>query len=243
MAACPPSKRARARRIRIRRIRLTALLVVLAAIAVVLGYQSLASSSSSAASPFDSPRSDHRACTRRSAARHAVAGTWPSGCPDRRGSGSGRPEPASGCDRKRREGDDGLPRAPRPSAPARSGRPGDHSHGRRRRRHRPPSRTAGVGRDHCCGRRDDRAAGAAGAAGAVGEQHRRSSGALELRLHGAVRCPDECHRTVAGNDPNPLHRSERLRRRNRLDCRRPDAHRRSGDAAAGVRGRSSPRRA
>ena len=66
-------KRARARRIRIRRIRVTALLVVLAAIVAVLGYQSLASSSSSAASPLEILRSDHRG-----AFGEALAGTvWP----------------------------------------------------------------------------------------------------------------------------------------------------------------------
>jgi serine-type D-Ala-D-Ala carboxypeptidase (penicillin-binding protein 5/6) len=48
------------RRIRIRRIRAASLLVVIAAIAAALGYQSLASSSSTAASPVDVPRSEHR---------------------------------------------------------------------------------------------------------------------------------------------------------------------------------------
>jgi D-alanyl-D-alanine carboxypeptidase len=47
------------RRIRIRRIRVAGLLVVIAAIAAALGYQS-ASSSSTAASPTDVPRSEHR---------------------------------------------------------------------------------------------------------------------------------------------------------------------------------------
>jgi zinc D-Ala-D-Ala carboxypeptidase len=49
------SKRARptTRRIRIRRIRVAGLLVVIAAIAAALGYQSLASSSSTAAAPID----------------------------------------------------------------------------------------------------------------------------------------------------------------------------------------------
>jgi hypothetical protein len=47
------------RRVRIRRIRVAGLLVVIAAIAA-LGYQSLASSSSTATSPFDVPRSEHR---------------------------------------------------------------------------------------------------------------------------------------------------------------------------------------
>jgi zinc D-Ala-D-Ala carboxypeptidase len=48
------------RRIRIRRKRLAGLLVVIAAIAAALGYQSLASSSSTAASPIDVLRSEHR---------------------------------------------------------------------------------------------------------------------------------------------------------------------------------------
>jgi D-alanyl-D-alanine carboxypeptidase len=48
------------RRIRIRRIRATGLLVVFAATAAALGYQSLASSSSTAAIPVDAPRSEHR---------------------------------------------------------------------------------------------------------------------------------------------------------------------------------------
>ena len=47
-------------RIRIRRIRVAGLLVVIAAIAAALGYQSLASSSSTAASPFDVLRGEHR---------------------------------------------------------------------------------------------------------------------------------------------------------------------------------------
>jgi hypothetical protein len=46
------------RRIRIRRIRVAGLLVVIAAIGAVVGYQSLASPT--AASPTDVPRSDHR---------------------------------------------------------------------------------------------------------------------------------------------------------------------------------------
>ena len=49
------------RRIRIRRIRVAGLLVVVAAIAAALGYRSLASSSSTAASPVDVLRSEHRA--------------------------------------------------------------------------------------------------------------------------------------------------------------------------------------
>jgi zinc D-Ala-D-Ala carboxypeptidase len=48
------------RRIRIRRILAAGLLVVIAAIAADLGYQVLASSSSTAASPIDVPRSEHR---------------------------------------------------------------------------------------------------------------------------------------------------------------------------------------
>jgi D-alanyl-D-alanine carboxypeptidase len=56
------SKRPRTttRRIRIRRIRVAGLLVVIAAIAAALGYQLLASSSSTAASPIDVLRSEHR---------------------------------------------------------------------------------------------------------------------------------------------------------------------------------------
>jgi D-alanyl-D-alanine carboxypeptidase len=48
------------RRIRIRSIRVAGLLVVVAAIAVTLGYQFLASSSSTVASPIDVLRSEHR---------------------------------------------------------------------------------------------------------------------------------------------------------------------------------------
>ena len=56
------SKRARTktRRIRIRRIRVAGLLVVITAIAAALGYQLSASSSSTAASPIDVLRSEHR---------------------------------------------------------------------------------------------------------------------------------------------------------------------------------------
>jgi D-alanyl-D-alanine carboxypeptidase len=52
--------RATTRRVRIRKIRVACLLVVIAAIAAALGYQSLASSSSTAASPADVLRSEHR---------------------------------------------------------------------------------------------------------------------------------------------------------------------------------------
>ncbi len=48
------------RRIRVRRIRAAGLLVVIAAIAAPLAYQSLASSSSTAASPIDVLRGEHR---------------------------------------------------------------------------------------------------------------------------------------------------------------------------------------
>jgi zinc D-Ala-D-Ala carboxypeptidase len=48
------------RRIRIRRIRVAGLLVVIAAIAAALGYQSLASSSSTVVSPIDVFRGEHR---------------------------------------------------------------------------------------------------------------------------------------------------------------------------------------
>jgi D-alanyl-D-alanine carboxypeptidase len=56
------SERARTttRRVRIRRIHVAGLLVVIAGIAAVFGYQSLASSSSTAASPIDVPRGEHR---------------------------------------------------------------------------------------------------------------------------------------------------------------------------------------
>jgi serine-type D-Ala-D-Ala carboxypeptidase (penicillin-binding protein 5/6) len=60
------------RRIRIRKIRVAGLLVVIAAIAV-LGYKLLASSSSTAESPVDVPRSEHRG-----ARGEALPGTvWP----------------------------------------------------------------------------------------------------------------------------------------------------------------------
>jgi zinc D-Ala-D-Ala carboxypeptidase len=52
--------RAPIRRIRIRRLRVAGLLVVIAAIAAPLAYQSLASSSSTAASPIDVVRGDRR---------------------------------------------------------------------------------------------------------------------------------------------------------------------------------------
>jgi hypothetical protein len=52
--------RTRTRRIRIRRIRAAGLLVVIAAIAAALGYQSLASSSSTAAPPIDVLRNEFR---------------------------------------------------------------------------------------------------------------------------------------------------------------------------------------
>ncbi len=52
-------------------------------------------------------------CAWRSADQHGVAGTWPSRVrPDRTVAGPRRPEPARGSDRQRREGDDGLSRAP-----------------------------------------------------------------------------------------------------------------------------------
>ncbi|HYR15918.1 MAG TPA: hypothetical protein VEQ67_17135, partial [Mycobacterium sp.] len=56
------SNRARTttRRIRIRKIRVAVLLVVIAAIAAALGYQLLATSSSTAASPIDVLRGEHR---------------------------------------------------------------------------------------------------------------------------------------------------------------------------------------
>src|SRR5215217_9766722 len=52
--------RTRTRRIRVRRIRVAGLLVVIAAIAASLGSHLLPSSSSTAASPIDAFRSEHR---------------------------------------------------------------------------------------------------------------------------------------------------------------------------------------
>jgi D-alanyl-D-alanine carboxypeptidase len=57
---CSQPARTTTRRIRIRWIRVAGLLVVIAAIAAALGYQLLASSSSTAASPIDVLRSEHR---------------------------------------------------------------------------------------------------------------------------------------------------------------------------------------
>src|SRR2546425_3922428 len=59
MTYCEPA-RTTTRRIRIRRIRVAGLLVVIAAIAAALGYQLLASSSSTAASPIEVLRGEHR---------------------------------------------------------------------------------------------------------------------------------------------------------------------------------------
>jgi zinc D-Ala-D-Ala carboxypeptidase len=55
-----PPARTTSRRIRTRRIRVAGLLGVIAAIAAALGYQSLASSFSTAASPIDVLRGEHR---------------------------------------------------------------------------------------------------------------------------------------------------------------------------------------
>src|SRR2546421_11956756 len=62
MASVTYSKPARTTtsRIRIRKIRVAGMLVVIAAIAAALGYRLLASSSSTAASPIDVLRSEHR---------------------------------------------------------------------------------------------------------------------------------------------------------------------------------------
>jgi zinc D-Ala-D-Ala carboxypeptidase len=59
MTHSEPARRT-SRRIRIRRIRVAGLLVVVAAIAAALGYQLPASSSSTAASPIDVLRGEHR---------------------------------------------------------------------------------------------------------------------------------------------------------------------------------------
>ena len=94
-------------------MRVAGLLVVIAAIAAVLGYQLLASSSSTAASPVDILRSEHRG-----ALGEAPPSTvWPADgqaafVQRRTVAGPRRPEPARGCNRQRREGDDGLSRAP-----------------------------------------------------------------------------------------------------------------------------------
>src|SRR5438876_9959449 len=60
MTYCEPARTTTRRRIRIRTIRVVILLVVIAAIAAALGYQLLASSSSTAASPIDVLRREHR---------------------------------------------------------------------------------------------------------------------------------------------------------------------------------------
>jgi zinc D-Ala-D-Ala carboxypeptidase len=57
---CSEPARRTIHRTRIRRSRVAGLLFVIAAIAAVLGYQSLASSSSPTASPVDVPRGEHR---------------------------------------------------------------------------------------------------------------------------------------------------------------------------------------
>ncbi len=59
MTYCEPARTTTRRRIRIRTIRVAGLLVVIAAIAAALGYQLLASSSSTAESPVDVLRSEH----------------------------------------------------------------------------------------------------------------------------------------------------------------------------------------
>ena len=61
------------RRIRIRRIRVAGLLVVFAAIAAALGYQSLASSSSTAAPPIDVLRGEHPRALGESRSEHRGA--------------------------------------------------------------------------------------------------------------------------------------------------------------------------
>jgi len=96
-------------------------------------------------------------------------------------------------------------------------RAAQHTHRRRCRRHRPPARTARVGRVHRRRRAIDRTTGAPGTAAAVGEQHRRGSGALGRRLGGPLCGRDECYCTVAGHEPHSLHRPERLRRRHCVD--------------------------
>ena len=207
--------------------------VVIAAIAA-LGYQSRASLSSTAASPVDVRRSEHRGA-RRSAAQHGVAGTRPSRVrPNRTLAGPCRPEPAPGCNRQRREGDDGLSRA-------RTTRYGSARTARRSRSPTPmsPTPTAGA---------DSRSRSCPSPPGAIDRtrrpcRHRCCRRRTTLPrfwrdgtpLGGPVCCPDERHRTVAGDDPHPLHRPQRLRRR--TPCRLPPTRcaLSIGDGSAGVR--------
>src|SRR5438552_13789270 len=73
MTYCEPARTTTRRRIRIRKIRVAGLLVVIAAIAASLGYQLLASSSSTATSPLDVLRGE-----RRGAPGEALSSTvWP----------------------------------------------------------------------------------------------------------------------------------------------------------------------
>ena len=60
MTYTEPARRRTIHRTRIRRIRVAGLLVVIAAISAVLGYQSLASSPSTATLPIDAPRGEQR---------------------------------------------------------------------------------------------------------------------------------------------------------------------------------------
>ena len=82
-------RRARTTTRRIRRIRAAGLLVVIAAIAAALGYELLASSSSTAASPIDVLRSEHRGALSEAdgavvprSAHHGALGEADGGVPD-----------------------------------------------------------------------------------------------------------------------------------------------------------------
>ena len=151
--------------------------------------------------------------------------------------GPGRPERAPRCNRQRREGDDGLSRAPCPPATARPGRPDDRAHRHGCRRHRPQAPTAGVGRVTCRRRAVDRTAGAAGTVAAVGEQHCRDSGAMEAGWRGQVCCPDEFAARSLGMTHTRYTDASGYDERNRVDCRRPGADCRSSHEPVGVRKR------
>ena len=79
--------------------------------AAALGYIGLASEDKVAISVLGgrTARPRHSRSPTRGSTRHGLAGRRPGCRSDRTVAGSRRPEPASCCDRQRREGDDGLP--------------------------------------------------------------------------------------------------------------------------------------
>ena len=220
------------RRIRIRRIRVAGLLVVIAAIAAALGYQSPASSSSTAASPIDVPRREHRGAL--GEADGAVRRRH-DGLRRRR---SGR-RPAR-LDRQRREGDDAYLVLVTTAAPA--GRPGDHAH--RRRRRRP---TAGVTRSRSCHRAGERADArsalllrqrASPAARERGLEVRLSSGSRPLGGHPATRLLDD----VRGRGRHRADRAARVAVRARRRVRAvPDLRQRRPGTTSCAPSRSTSR--